>query len=321
MKGHNLIIFQDAYREMQMPQRNPYSFQKQQPMYVPVKTGLEKLMKHYGVSLGEGIVMDEKCYKQRIRRAFGGGEQEITFAPIIQKENIDHDLDFLKNINGLVMFKTSPVNADEKASGMDKVTVRKLFTSSDKSWIMKGRINYSTMDSGKPSSEDEMKKYTLAVLAQGTFNSYFADRKIPEKPAKKDEKTQSDNVKSKKTENTDASNIRANDVVIKKGKPGKIFLVGTSQILKDNILDENGQSSNSQFVFNVLDAMNGREDIAVMRSKTQTYNPLGETSPGTRAFIKWFNIIALPLLVIGAGLAVWVRRGFRKRMIRQIFAK
>ncbi len=116
------------------------------------------------------------------------------------------------------------------------------------------------------------------------------------------------------------SKIEAGGAVIKKGKPGKIFLIGSSEILRDNVIDEEGKTPNAQFVMNVVDYLNGHGDVAVMRSKTQKFNPIADVSPAVRTSIKTANIAGLPLLVVVAGIIVWVRRTARKRMIQRIFS-
>jgi len=109
--------------------------------------------------------------------------------------------------------------------------------------------------------------------------------------------------------------------VVKTGKPGKIFLVSTSEIIKDNVLDEKGETPNAHFVMNTIDYLNGRESFANMRSKSQSYNPLKPVSPGTRTFVKVFNVAGLPALVIISGLIVWFRRASKKRLIQSRFQK
>jgi len=86
-------------------------------------------------------------------------------------------------------------------------------------------------------------------------------------------------------------------------------------------MDATGRGSNAAFIMNVVDYLNGREDIAVMRGKEQRFNPLNDTSAATKTFIKTFNIIGLPVLVIIFGLAIWFRRHSRKKHIQMIFQK
>ena len=103
-------------------------------------------------------------------------------------------------------------------------------------------------------------------------------------------------------------------------QPAKIFLIGTSEILKDNILDEQGQSPNAAFLLNTMDYLNDQEEIAIMRSKNQRFNPLKDTKALTRSFLKILNIAGIPLLFILFGFYIWFRRKSRRRMIQAMFS-
>jgi hypothetical protein len=58
-----------------------------------------------------------------------------------------------------------------------------------------------------------------------------------------------------------------------------------------------------------------------MRGKEQRFNPLEDTQPGVKTFVKAFNIGGLPVLVIIFGLGVWFRRHSRKKHIQMMFSK
>ena len=75
------------------------------------------------------------------------------------------------------------------------------------------------------------------------------------------------------------------------------------------------------FVMNVIDVLSHREDIAAMRSKVQQFNPLHDAGELTKSLIKTLNIAGLPILVVFAGLLVWLRRRSRKKRIQLMFAK
>ena len=75
----------------------------------------------------------------------------------------------------------------------------------------------------------------------------------------------------------DLSKIKKDETIIKKGKEAKIFIIGTSEIIKNNIIDENGQTPNAIFISNTIDYLNNREDIALMRGKHQRFNLLKDT--------------------------------------------
>jgi len=113
--------------------------------------------------------------------------------------------------------------------------------------------------------------------------------------------------------------VEQEGAVLETGKPGRIFLIGGSDILTDQMVDEGGTTPNSVFLLNVVDHLNGRDDIAVMRGKEQRFNPLSETSAQVKTAVKAFNIAGLPVLVVLFGLLVWFRRVSRKKAIQTLF--
>ncbi len=314
MKGRNVILFLDAFDEIMPRSPNQRMMPGQQgPMYIPVNTGLEDLLGHYGLVLENAYVLDENCFKQRIPQPFGGGERPIYFAPIIEKEGINQELDVLQNIKGLIMLKASPVGVNETRIEEQSLTPSCLVSSSDRSWEMKGRIDLNPMFMQPPGPDGKRESRALAYALEGRFPSYFADKPIPEKP----EEGSGD--ASGAEPDGDVPGIESTGGTVKKGKPGRLFLAGTSEILKDNIIDPDGKGPNAQFVLNVIDLFNGREARALMRCKTQRFNPLEEIKPGTRTVIKTFNIAGLPVFVVAAGILVWFRRMSRKRKIQNRF--
>jgi len=183
MKGNSLAIFLDSFREVQSG-GNPMMGRS---YYMPVETGLEKLLAHYGLNIRRSMVLDENCYKQQVPRVYGGGERKIYYAPIIKSENINSGAEYLKNIKGLVMLKASPVTVDEKKISDNGLKAEVLLSSSDRAWEMKDRIDLNPMFMSPPSDESEFGKRTLAYVVEGEFPSYFADRQIPEKEEEKKE--------------------------------------------------------------------------------------------------------------------------------------
>jgi ABC-2 type transport system permease protein len=332
MKGKSLAIFLDTYEEIQLPQ-GQQQFGRQ-PMYRPINTGLDKILDHYGVTVEKAYVMDTNCYEQRVDQMFGGGKRALYFAPVILNENINNDLPFMKNIKGLIMLMSAPVRLDKSKLDENGLVANTLLSSSEQSWLMKGRINLMAMQ--PPANEGEMQSQPLAALIEGEFPSYFAGKGIPEKP-EEPEPVEEGEFGGEEGGEGAAAEIAATGsgaeegetfkdftpvgAVIDRGGQGKIFLTGTAEILKDNVVDENGKTPNATMVLNVLDDLNSRDEYAEMRSKTQRFNPLKETGAGVKTFVKTFNIAGLPLLVVLYGIIVWVRRTARKRTIQAMFSR
>jgi ABC-2 type transport system permease protein len=178
-----------------------------------------------------------------------------------------------------------------------------------------------------------MQSKPLAYILEGEFPSYFADRPIPVKevdenePADKaggaaaQQPTPNNESGTGTQSEIDISRIVTDGQFIAKGKYGKVFLMASADMLKDNLIDAGGRGPNATYILNVIDYLNDREDIAVMRGKEQRFNPLNETKAGTKTFVKTLNIIGLPAFVVFFGIGVWFRRHARKKNIQMMFQK
>jgi ABC-2 type transport system permease protein len=320
MRGKSLALFLDIFHEVIPPAqkgRPPTGVQ-----YVPVTTGLEKLLEHYGIHIKKSYVMDENCYKQALPARFGGGVRPIYFVPVIKNEFINKDLEFMRNIKGLITMRISPLEMDADRVHENHLQVYRLFASSEKSWEMSGQINLNPLFINPPETADTKQSYPLAYILEGQFPSYFAGKPIPEKkPAdERPGKTEEEKAPGKKTD-IDLSKILSDGTFLSKGRPGKIFIMASSEMLKDNMLDKEATSPNAMFIMNLVDFLNNRDGIAVLRSKEQRFNPLVETKGGIKTFVKSFNIAGLPALVVLFGLLVWVFRHSRKKRIQMMFQR
>ncbi|MBE9543327.1 MAG: GldG family protein [Proteobacteria bacterium] len=314
MQGKSLALILDRFSELSPAGQQGMNL-GQAPVFVPLDTGLEKLLSHYGIRIQQSFVMDENCYRQELPAQFGGGERAIYFAPLIKDRFINNDLDFMKNIKRLVALKISPLELDSERISENSLKTHRLFASSEKSWQMRDRINLNPMFIKPPQSSEEMRSYPLAYIIEGEFPSYFAGKTVPLKEIE-DEK------ESAETQpDIDLTQIERQGQFRARGKPGKIFVMASADMLTDNVLDAGGRGANATFILNTIDYLNGREDIAVMRAKVQRFNPVEDTQAGTKAFVKAANIAGLPVVVVLFGLGVWFRRHSRKKHIQMMFDK
>jgi ABC-type uncharacterized transport system involved in gliding motility auxiliary subunit len=332
MKGKNLILILDQFMEVRPGNQQSGNFGAQQPVYVPLDTGLEKLLGYYGIRIKKSYVMDENCFRQALPAQLGGGQRSIYFAPIIKSQFINKDLDFMKSIKGMIALKISPLELDAERLTANGLKAIQLVASSEKSWEMSGRITLNPMFIQPPSTTEEMQSKPLAYILAGKFPSYFTGKPIPLKEINEKKPDDKENEAAKQTSSNetsdtgtqseiDISKIVTDGRFIAKGKPGKIFLMASGDMLKDNVLDAGGRGPNATYMLNVIDYLNGREDIAVMRGKEQRFNPLDDTKAGTKTFVKTLNIIGLPAFVVLFGIVVWLRRHSRKKNIQMMFQK
>lgn len=323
MRGKSLALFINAFNEINL-QGSRMNFMSRGPQWIPIDSGLEKLLDHYGISIEPAITLDENCYRQQVPPRMGGGEQSIYFAPLIQNQDINDKLDFMKNLRGLIGFKMSPLALDDKRIKQNGLKAYRLFASSDKSWQMKGRINLNPMTMGPPPTDQKRESLALAYLIEGSFPSYFDGKPLPQKPQKEDDKGEKKDEQDKADKEKPAAKkempkIEGSGKMITRGKPAKLFLMASADMISDTVLDGQGRTPNSIFIMNVLDELNNRGEIAVMRSKNQRINPLDQTSGTVKATVKSINIIGLPVLVVLFGLLMWFHRKSRKKRIQSMF--
>jgi ABC-type uncharacterized transport system involved in gliding motility auxiliary subunit len=317
MKGTNIAVFADAF-EQQQSQGGMMGM----PSFAPIDTCLEKLLAHYGVEIQKAYVLDKNAYKQQLPQSQGGGEQTIYFAPVIKENAINNDPAFMKNIKGLVAMQISPVKHVKGGQDESKVKAVRLLSSSRQAWLMEDNINLNPMFLSPPPSDNDMSAYDLAYLLEGQFTSYFKGKPVPEKEAGETNAQDEDSVEGPQPAEAQAKNIeglKAGNRVIETSAPAKIFVLGCAQMLYDNMLDEQGRTTNATFLLNAIDHLNGDDGTALLRSKQQTLNPIEETDPLTKSIIKGFNIIGLCVLVFFVGMAVWFFRSMKKKKIANMF--
>jgi len=323
MKGKSLAIFMDSLQEVRQNDQN-FRMSGMNQTYVPMNSGLEKLLSHYGIDIHASIVNDEECFRQRLPREMGGGEQPIYFAPLIKNNNINSSLNYMQNISSLVALKLSPISINSETIKTHDLKATMLFQSSKRAWEMKDRINLNPNLIRPPGPDTERRQFQLAYMVAGSFPSYFAGKPIPEKPKDEstsespEDKTEADNNTGDKVPPATAK-IQSQGNLLEKGKPGKIFVVASVDMIKDNLLSQEGRSPNDIFIMNILDYLNDQVPIAKMRSKQQRFNPLNEMGAFPKTVVKTINIVGLPVVVVFFGLAVWAKRTGRKKKIQREF--
>ncbi|MEF8824223.1 MAG: Gldg family protein [Desulfohalobiaceae bacterium] len=317
MRGTNLAVFLDGYIRNQS--------QGARPGYTENTTHLDKMLGHYGLNLEKAVVLDERCFRQKLPEDQGGGQRPIYFAPKIANSNINHDPEFMKNIRGLITYKAAPVTANATRIEAQELEADPLFSSSERSWLQSGVVRLRPSLLAPPDDPEKMERRTLAYLASGTFPSYFAGKPVPEKQSAAGQANATEQNATRDAAQPDlAGELRGSGARLNTSdEPGRIALIGSSRMLADQILvSEQGQkqSPNAIFVMNLLDSLSGKTDMAGLRSEIQTFNPLNETTQLTRSAVKAVNIAGLPLAVLLFGMCVWLFRSRRRRLIRQRFS-
>ncbi len=316
MKGKAALFFLDSFNEINLGQQNPMM---QQPVVVPVDTGLDGLLRAYGVVVNKNIVLDSSCARGNVN----GAIKEFYHVPIIRKHGFDRDSVISKYLKGLAMIKVSSVDIEEATAKRLKLSRATLVSSSDESWQMTGQINLNPFYMMPPENRDDMSRYGLAVLVAGKFDSFYKGRAVPG-PAAGEKKQAPETITVQKLEKTVQSGTTKIIVVGSSEITRSYFLMNAKRIISSALSDPNDQDkifANGFFIHSMVDYLLGNVYIPEMSSKSLDYNPLDVSSDGTKIALKTVNIAGVPLLVILAGLLIWKRRSRRKKSIQERFAR
>lgn len=290
MKGRSALFFVDSFAEIQPDGQNMFM---REPVVLPVSTGIERLLQHYGVTVNRDIVLDERSYQASVR---GMGEQSLYFAPMVGRDGLNENSVVTRYLKKIVFLKSSSL------SMADGRRAEALVSSSDRAWLMKGRISFSPWTMAPPDAS-QMGRFALAVALGGEFTSHFAESGPPraKSPAAK-------------------GPVAGEEMLKRTVSPARIIVVGTSEITTPSVIDKEGKTPNAVLVHNMIDFLAGNHDMPEMRSKGLELNPLRDTGDGTRLALKIFNIVVLPLFVVVAGLVAWRRRSLLRKRVQAEFA-
>jgi ABC-type uncharacterized transport system involved in gliding motility auxiliary subunit len=93
---------------------------------------------------------------------------------------------------------------------------------------------------------------------------------------------------------------------------GRLVVVGSGDLASDRWIANAPQ--NAVFALNAVDWLAQDEALVAIRSKNRAPPGLSFSSPTKRDFVKYANLIGIPLLIIGAGIArLWRRRQMTRR--------
>lgn len=291
MRGGNVIFFVDGMIENQMAMYyGGESFYKNE-------SNIFTLLNSYGIKVENNIVFDKNCYTARNSNY---GTINYYWAPNLQKNQLSQNNVITKNLGYVLMLENSSLDASEASKNKDlKVTV--LAKSSDESWTESENIFLNPITMSVP-QKDSLSSSTLAVLVEGKFNSAYESAL---------QKSDSENSESS------TQKIQVSSHIAKSVSAGKIFAVGSSQVTTGQVIDASGTTPVSMLLMNVVDYMNGNEDLCVMRTKSLSVNTLTVKNNAAAQFWKFFCEYGIVVIVAAVWFIVWKLRSKRKKEINK----
>ena len=297
MRGGNVMFFVDSLVEQG---GSPY----QAAEYVPNELNIDKLLNKYGVKRNYDYVMDTNCYTTSSSEY---GKMNLYWAPIMQKDQLAKKSVITQNLGYLIFLQNGSldISGAENNSNL-KSTV--LVKSSPESWAQSERIMLNPIFMTPPEAGD-FASQNLAVMIEGKFDSAYTEKPKFE--------TSDESAETTENQTQDENQLTTENHLASAKLPGKIFVTGSSYVTTYQILDGQDTSPISMFFLNVIDYLNGNEEVCTMRTKGLGINVLTIKSPALATIAKYFNQFGLVILVAVAGLIVVRSRAKRRKQIRE----
>lgn len=181
MRGDSVVLAAGSYTITTDPFGGGLALQ-------PVQNGVAEMLAHYGINVGQSLVLDpqNEPFPVQVARNVGGlVVQELQainypFFPDIRPDAMDRDSPIVSRLSAVTMNFVSPVELDSEKNADRATSV--LLRSSAQSWLRTDTNVQPSFEQfpelGFP-VEGEQKAYPLAVSVQGVFESYFKDKPSP----------------------------------------------------------------------------------------------------------------------------------------------
>jgi len=264
----------------------------------PIETGLDSLLAYYGVSTRKDYVIDRSCYRYtNLRPVQGGYIPETVEVPFfINVLNFNKENPVTRFQKGLALVGASSLDTNHTlAAGLRREV---LFSSSEYSGTVTGDLRMTLATVGD--SSYNRRYLPLGVVIAGRFESFFKNKPIPDFTS------------------PDTMMALQPPPRLTEGEETRIFVIGNGSFFDDNSAQDRMGRFEQNFVFfrNLVDWLAQDEDLIAIRAKGNLYNPFTKVlSDKNRATVTVVNIIALPVMVIIAGvLRWWTRRAARRRL-------
>ncbi len=259
----------------------------------PVETGLEVLLEKYGIGLNSDLVIDDKCGNIQVQQQAGFFriQNAVPFRYFPSITNFANENVIVKGLAGAGVTFVFVSSLDTTVAVPENVTREAIAWSSDLSGIETGSFNFDPFR--KYSQRDfERKNVPLAAVLQGEFPSYFADRDIPAYAG------------------SDSTFVPDSLGRIDKSAATRMVVIGDGEFVDDRSMMSSG---NLLLFMNIVDWLCQDEGLISIRSKQIAMRPLDEVSDATKGFVKYLNILCMPILVVIAGVIRWRIRASRKK--------
>lgn len=258
---------------------------------MPVHTGLEDMLRDLGVTVEQGVLMDEQNTTLQVARSqldqmFGGGMSlKLPTQIVLTKDNMHHGDPLTARLENIYYLWGAALTPDKEVLAKNGLTATVLASSSAGSWLADVKTTLEQKDITPPAQG--LKSYPAVLRLSGQFPA--AGQPAPNW--------------------TDGRNATAETNPRSGTAPGELLLIGGAFMFSDDMLQ-----NNIDLIMNAVDSMAQGPDLLEIRGKKIQPRFIMNVAPQTAALWK-FMTYCLPGMLIAALalLNAWKRR--RRRIL------
>ncbi|MFQ5670149.1 MAG: Gldg family protein [Acidobacteriota bacterium] len=303
MRGGRLIICAGKYETR---------FGQGDLRVMPVDSGLDDWLKHFGVQISNTLVLDDRNQPlpiPEVRRTVLGNIRTWVMKPYPYLVEVREDglvnREVGARLESVGIYWGSPITLDQEATkGMKTI---ELLRSSDRSWTSDDldQVRYADYKVPEQGTESRL----LAVALSGRFKSYFADKAPP--GAEDSSGTSSGDAAAGEEEKLPSWT----EVPLKESPETRLVVVGDAAFLSDFVASALGRATggfftqNLAFAQNLIDWTNLDNDMISIRARGGGARRMDRISRGTEVAIEAVNyMIPALVLILLASYRLWQRR-------------
>lgn len=316
MRGGSVIVAAGNYAPQADPMTGGLGLK-------PVEQGLSDMLKSYGIDVQQALVMDDQSqpFPVPVQRQVNGMQvQEIQaikfpFFVDIRSSGMERNQSIVSGLPAVTMNWVSPVVLDEAKNKGRQTSV--LLKSSPNAWLRTNpdiQPNFNSYPERGFAVEGEMKQFPLAVVVQGSFESYFKGKPSPFAA----QPPQANQAGTPPTPTPTPGPAPDMNAVSASPASARLVVIGSGEFLDDFVLQLSSRIvqdqilNNLQFLQNAVDWSVEDTDLLTIRSRgtyTRLLEPLNERQQTTWEMGNY--LVALLALFLTGGLWYVRRRNER----------
>lgn len=274
---------------------DPVTMQPGSVQATPLSTGLNDLLEHYGVRLGNNVIADLRFHDTvRLQQGLMTVIQNYPYFVKIITGNFSKEHAVTNQLEVLTLPWTSSLELLER----EGITATPLAKTSE---FGKSSQGFYNLMPGTPIPQTDLQVYTVAAALEGKFKSFYADKEIPSVGSDTDVDGEDDTATSEQNSE--------DRTTITESANTQILVLGNAQFLTQL------SPPSIEFFLNSIDWLTLGDTLIGIRSHTITNRPLKDASGIEKNLIKYMCTIGIPLLVVLFGLVRYILKRRVKRLV------